>query len=188
MQTGIYDVGAASAGATVSVDVQVEATERSHVLAVRRQGRGRIAVLLALAAIIAAAILWWRASQPDATPAAPVDEPLGSASEPTASPPAVPAARAPLVVEADAPIAELRVGQRTLAIGQPSKRVEVLLSDAERGAALEIHARSDDGRTARASASGQTDRIELTFPPSRAAAPPRAQPKAKIPPRGLAPM
>jgi hypothetical protein len=88
-----------------------------------------------------------------------------------------------LRLAADAPIAQVHVGDRSIVLPDPVRRVEIPLADAERGTALSIRAVSDDGRRAEATLVANALQLTLSFgDPAPKLAPRRRVGPAKPPP------
>jgi serine/threonine-protein kinase len=102
-------------------------------------------------------------------PAAPgtTTAPATAAAAPQAS------ARSALTVQANAPIAQLRLGERVIAVASPSKSVTVELLPEERGQSLSVQAIAVDGRRALAENVSGAAALVTFDSASKAAAKPR---------------
>jgi eukaryotic-like serine/threonine-protein kinase len=89
-----------------------------------------------------------------------------------------------LLVTADAPIAEIRIGDRPPLLVQPTRELTTELSPDEAGVALVVGARSVDGREASARASAPGEPVALRFAARPAA---KAAVKKPRPGRGASP-
>jgi serine/threonine-protein kinase len=180
----------------------------------RRTSIGLIAA--ALAAALASLVFWGLpfSGSPDAGAAGPAleaaNDPLAPASA-VPSPPAEEAQPTALLVRANAPIASLRIEDRTIAFAEPGREVEVQLRRGERGGPIDIEATAEDGRKTESVLVPGASEMDLSFSepppapasvnragqgriakPGAAAPPPRGAPKPTSKPAaggqpGLAP-
>lgn len=168
--------------------------------------RGRTTAIAAGIAVVAVAAFWAasslragdagsepRAATPgEATPVEPAPALQAAALTAQATTPEMAAtpgapARSSLSIQADAPITQLRLGERVIAVASPSKSVTVELLPDERGESLSVQVIAADGRRALAeNVSGAT--AVVTFDrPRKAAAPPRKRPAGTSSKPGLMP-
>lgn len=103
-------------------------------------------------------------------------EPLApqQTASPTPPPTAAPASRGVLVLRADGPIAQVRIGARNIALPEPVASLEVPLTTEERGAALSVVVTAADGRKREIDLAPGQHEAEVAFPSTavQLAAPP----------------
>jgi serine/threonine-protein kinase len=115
-------------------------------------------------------------SAPPAPSTSDTQEAVASSLATTASTRA-PAASVPLSLTANAAIARVDIGERTIAVTPPKAKLEVTLSTAERQEATEVLAHAADGRIAKATLPRDATSLTIRFP-VRAVRPVRPQPTA----------
>jgi serine/threonine-protein kinase len=127
-----------------------------------------------------------------ATVATAVGDPPPVASAAPAPPPAAqPKPGNPLGVRANAPIAKLSIGGKTVPVEKPTRTLDATLPPGAREGDLAIEAVAVDGRRVTVTVAGDTEKLELTFPPpvplAPAKRPVRHSPPKRPEPPGLAP-
>jgi eukaryotic-like serine/threonine-protein kinase len=159
----------------------VMATAEPHLAVardVRPAHRTWIRLSAATLAVGLAAVLFWRlpsAASPDAGSAAPALEAASDPLPPASAVPALPAGETEptaLLVRANAPIASLRIDDRTIAFAEPGREVEVQLRRGERGGPIDIEATAEDGRKTESVIAPGAGEMDLSFaePPPPVAA------------------
>ena len=145
--------------------------------------RARVAATAASIAVVAGVALWavssLRAGDAGSDPRSTAPGEAAQATTPATAVAAEAPARSALSIQADAPIVQLRLGERVIAVAPPSKSVTVELLPDERGQSLSVQAFAADRRSALAeNVSGATALVTFDRAGSTAA-PPRKHP-AKV--------